>query len=375
MNIIADLLNSSGFQAVLNLIENILKIIRWVVPIGLIVMTGVDIFKKVINPNEKEGQKKIMYRIVAAIVIYFIPYLSNILMGLVDIGKNGYSKSGTDGGSEVINNGSSIDILYCPNSNTKIKVGSSLSLSTTASNDYKGTIEWMKNIDDEYVIITPKNSGQQLDYTIKKYPPNGNFSIMLKDNSDLKQCKINVEQDNIDTNIAILDCPKNDKIFNIGDEIVLTADVVKDYNGALKWSSPATKSINIKQDSTGKKASIRIINYDAKGYEFIVLSNGVKSATCKIDIRSKAIVTGNIDISGCPNNKVKKGQSFSIIANDNSKVHFSGAIFSNFYELTDNQNNTASVKIINHYSDYFSMSIHVVSDDGKEGWCNIYTYE
>ena len=49
---------SSGVQAVLGMINNILKIIRWVVPIGLIIMTSLDVAKKVINPEDKEKKIK-----------------------------------------------------------------------------------------------------------------------------------------------------------------------------------------------------------------------------------------------------------------------------------------------------------------------------
>lgn len=87
MYILFDLLNSHGVQAVLKAIDNILDIIRWVVPIGLLVMTGVDIAKKVINPDEKEGQKKIMYRIIAALVVFLVPVLKDIILRLIDIGK------------------------------------------------------------------------------------------------------------------------------------------------------------------------------------------------------------------------------------------------------------------------------------------------
>ena len=89
MYILYDLLHSHGFQAVENAIDNILDIIRWVVPIGLLVMTGVDIARKVIDPDEKEGQKRIMHRIIAALVVFFVPVLKDLILRLIDIGKTG----------------------------------------------------------------------------------------------------------------------------------------------------------------------------------------------------------------------------------------------------------------------------------------------
>ena len=89
LNELYDLGNSGGVQAIKNAIDNILEVIRWVVPIGLLVMTGVDIAKKVINPDEKEGQKKIMHRLVAAIIVFLVPTIVKIVESLVEIGKNG----------------------------------------------------------------------------------------------------------------------------------------------------------------------------------------------------------------------------------------------------------------------------------------------
>ena len=66
-------LNQSGVQNVLNMVYKIVDIIRIIVPIVLIVMTTLDITKKVINPEEKDGQKKIMIRLIAAIVVFFSP--------------------------------------------------------------------------------------------------------------------------------------------------------------------------------------------------------------------------------------------------------------------------------------------------------------
>ena len=79
-----------GVQKIMYLVRTLIDIIRWVVPIGLVIMTSLDVVKKVINPDDKEGQKKIMHRVIAAIVVFFIPLFMRLILGLVDIGlKNG----------------------------------------------------------------------------------------------------------------------------------------------------------------------------------------------------------------------------------------------------------------------------------------------
>lgn len=80
--------NEEGVRQAFALIKNILDILRIVVPIGLILMTSIDIAKKVINPEEKDGQKKIMTRLFAAIIVFLIPTIISIFLRIVDAGKN-----------------------------------------------------------------------------------------------------------------------------------------------------------------------------------------------------------------------------------------------------------------------------------------------
>ena len=86
MEILFDWCSQSQVQSVIGMIKSIINIIRWVVPIGLIVMTGLDIAKKVINPEDKDGGKKIMTRAIAAILVFFIPLFIRLVLRLIDIG-------------------------------------------------------------------------------------------------------------------------------------------------------------------------------------------------------------------------------------------------------------------------------------------------
>ena len=56
---------------VLHMIKMLLNVIRIVVPIGLIAFTTFDVVKKVINPDDKDGQKRIISRIIAAVLVFF----------------------------------------------------------------------------------------------------------------------------------------------------------------------------------------------------------------------------------------------------------------------------------------------------------------
>ncbi len=81
-----NLCNDPDIGHLFAILKEILKIIRYVVPIGLAILTTIGIFKKTINPDDKDGQRKIITRIIAAILVYFTPLLVSLVMKVVDIG-------------------------------------------------------------------------------------------------------------------------------------------------------------------------------------------------------------------------------------------------------------------------------------------------
>lgn len=94
LNILADFhgwCNEQGVRDAFHMIRIAIEAIRLAVPIGLIIMTTLDVTKKVINPDEKDGQKKIMTRLVAAVVVFLLPVIITITLKLVDagLGNNG----------------------------------------------------------------------------------------------------------------------------------------------------------------------------------------------------------------------------------------------------------------------------------------------
>lgn len=99
MNILFDWCAQSGVRAVFGMIKTIVNIIRIVVPIGLVVMTTLDVIKKVINPDDKDGQKKILQRLIAAIVVFFIPLIISFVLRLIDIGAGKNTASSTSASS------------------------------------------------------------------------------------------------------------------------------------------------------------------------------------------------------------------------------------------------------------------------------------
>ena len=75
-----------GLGTVFKMIKIALNVIRFVVPIGLIVMTVIEVSKNVLNPDEKDSLKKIGNRLVAAIIVFLIPTIVNLLFKVIEVG-------------------------------------------------------------------------------------------------------------------------------------------------------------------------------------------------------------------------------------------------------------------------------------------------
>ena len=86
-------------KGVFNILKAIIDVIRYIVPIALVVMTSIDIMRKVINPDDKDGQKKIMTIAIAAIIVFFIPLFIKFVFRVIDWG------SGVDGSYENAESG------------------------------------------------------------------------------------------------------------------------------------------------------------------------------------------------------------------------------------------------------------------------------
>lgn len=78
-----------GKEAVLGIMyyaKLILKILQIAVPVGLILFGTIDMAKAVIAGDEKkmkEAQKPFIKRIISAVIVFLIPYIVQVVIGLV----------------------------------------------------------------------------------------------------------------------------------------------------------------------------------------------------------------------------------------------------------------------------------------------------
>ncbi len=68
------------FLRIIYLSRLFLNVIRFIVPIILIIRTSIDIYKQVINPKKDDGKKQIKDRIIAAIIVFLIPTIVNVIL-------------------------------------------------------------------------------------------------------------------------------------------------------------------------------------------------------------------------------------------------------------------------------------------------------
>lgn len=78
----SELCQDAGF--ILGIAAQAVKIIRWVIPVLLIVLISFDLFKVVTtNPDDKaksDALTKIVKRVIYAVIIFLIPSILNIIL-------------------------------------------------------------------------------------------------------------------------------------------------------------------------------------------------------------------------------------------------------------------------------------------------------
>ena len=86
VQILADANNCGGLGPIISLIKGIFNVIKIIVPIILIVMGAIDLTKAVMASDDKEikaATSKLIKRTIAAVAVFFIVTLVDVVMQLV----------------------------------------------------------------------------------------------------------------------------------------------------------------------------------------------------------------------------------------------------------------------------------------------------
>ena len=73
-----------ALQNVLSTIKNILELIQIIAPILLLIMTAIHLTNLMRDPDDKKKLKKVQNSALAAIIIFFIPVIVNVVMYMLD---------------------------------------------------------------------------------------------------------------------------------------------------------------------------------------------------------------------------------------------------------------------------------------------------
>ena len=74
---------NEALSTVLPIVKSIMGIIQIVVPIALLVSFSISFVKLSINPEEKDSFRKLLNKIIAAVIIFLLPIIINVVIGLV----------------------------------------------------------------------------------------------------------------------------------------------------------------------------------------------------------------------------------------------------------------------------------------------------
>lgn len=75
--------NDYGLVTLLDIIRNAFNLIQLIVPIILLVMIIFQLIKLMVNPEEKNGMKKIINKVIATVFCFFLPLLVDLIIGLM----------------------------------------------------------------------------------------------------------------------------------------------------------------------------------------------------------------------------------------------------------------------------------------------------
>lgn len=71
------------FLRVLYYSKIFINVLRFIIPFGLIFKTILDIYKQILNPKDDDGMKKIKNRVIAAVIVFLVPSIVNLLINFI----------------------------------------------------------------------------------------------------------------------------------------------------------------------------------------------------------------------------------------------------------------------------------------------------
>ena len=369
-----------GVNNVINMVYKVLDILRIVVPIVLIAMTTIDITKKIIDPSEKEGQKKIMVRAIAAIIVFLIPTILNFTFKILGIELN--DKKIDNGGNKLTpiptsapiitttpnNELRELSIINCPLESTVFHNNDTLTLSTDIINSYTGNINWKVISGKKYVTIKEiQNKNAVLNISNIEYDTEA--TIQLEAGGLTTTCKIRLETEKL-SSIKFLNCPDHKINYKVGDKVELKTNIPNKFNGKIKWKADVPSAVKISNNNSS--AIIEILDHTKLGTIYITVIAGESAQTCYFHI----IAVDELKITNCPSENQIYHVGDKFILKSNLPSYFKSSIIWNnslspspFKFTPSSDRREVEVEIINVPSDNYAFV--ALAADSKSTACKI----
>ena len=84
MFMILSLCSYPGITKIMDIINVVIKIIRIFVPIALIIFCMLDLVRAILNGELGKSLKTIVWRLITAVLVFLIPVIVNLIIGIVD---------------------------------------------------------------------------------------------------------------------------------------------------------------------------------------------------------------------------------------------------------------------------------------------------
>lgn len=377
-----NLFAQEGFNSLINMVYKILDIIRIVVPIGLIIMTTLDVTKKIINPEDKEGQKKIMIRAIAALIVFLLPTIIRLVMRIsgMDEAKININSSGS---SEIINSITppptinpnlhinNIVLTGCPSDTKKFHKNEIITLNTDIPSTYIGNIRWSVNGAEKYINVRETNGGKSLQISVLDVVYDTDTTITIDADGKKASCKINLEKEKL-SSIEFLNCPSSRDLYLVGKEIELKTNIPTSFASEITWKVDDTSVASIKESIDKRNATIKLLTRPMGGTVFVTVVAGGSAKTCHINIKA----VEELEISNCPGNKMfHVGDKITLTSNlpssYNGPIEWAVSSLNNDFKITPSKSKKeAIVEILSVPT--LNYGTVIIAADMKSTNCKIY---
>ncbi len=319
-----DWLAQDGIQDIINSVYKVIDIIRIVVPIGLIVMTTVDVSKKVINPEDKDGQKKIMIRAIAALIVFFLPTIIDLVkdvMGLnidtlepVNNGNGTVHIKATPTPTPTIDPNTRLEslLLYnCPNEAKKFYKNDTINLTTDIPTSYIGGIKWSVVGDGKNSISLRETSGgKSVQLSISSVKKDTTAKIVVEADGRKNVCNLNLSMDKL-TSVDITNCPNFNDEYLVGSRYTLNTTIPDDFSRKIEWKFINDSNFKIIGPNYKNKLTVEFLSEPVASAVYFYVSADGHSSSCYINIKAFS----NLQITNCPTSKMHVGDKFTLNTN------------------------------------------------------------